>query len=1185
MTRDVSPADGQASVVRFSFFEATEHRQYESNLLRAQQRAERLAVIVQSSDEAIFSVGTDGKVETWNAAAERLLGYTAKQAVGTPLLDLLGTDDEIEIAPIIAELRAGRSVERETRLLVAAGRRLVVAIALTPFIEPPGELTGIAVLVRDIGERNRLDEQLRYSEQLHRIAFDHAPTGMAFTGPDGRFTRVNRRLCEISGYSADELLEMTVSQLTHPDDLAHDAELLDAFSRGLTSKYENEKRYLCKDGTVSWVAETARMLFDQDGRPLHSVSVIRDINERKRAQQARHLSEQRVRLATDAAQVGIWSWQPKGDIVEWENEFPSRILGLTSASSPVNAARFVAEFLHPDDRAAVNTAIVATLETQEPFKIECRIRRPDGQIRWIEFTGKTEPADGGRTPRMIGTLQNITERKCSEENLQRLASLVESSDDALFGQDLDGIITSWNHGARQIFGYRSEEVIGSSIMRLVPTAYQAQERVLQQQIAAGQRVGNFETIRQARDGRQFPVSITLSPVKDSAGNVIGASKIVRDITERKKAEERLRQNAVLFSTLIAQAPMGTYVVDAQMRVQQVNAEAMPIFASVQPLIGRDLNEVMEILWGPEVGRQCADVFRQTLVTGERYVSPRFSELRQDLGIEQSFEWETQRVSLPDGQYGVACYFHEVTERTRANEALRLSEQRMRLAAEATGIGVWEWNVLTNQIKWDVQMFRLYGITPTPDGLVKYSDWSDAVLPEDLSENETILQDTVRQCGRSQRAFRIRRRDDGECRYLESVETVRANADGVAEWVIGTSLDVSERRKAQDDQQTLAAVLADTDRRKDEFLATLSHELRNPLATIRSAVKLLPLIVTDAAAFEETRARMERQISILVRLVDDLMDVSRITQDKLTLQKEHVDLAEVIRSAVESSQPFIKQRRHTVTVSFPSQPIELDADATRLTQVFANLLINAAKYSDAGECINILVTRHENSAVIAVRDNGIGIDPAELPRLFEMFAQIRAATDKALGGVGIGLHLVKRLVELHGGSVVAYSDGPGRGSEFRVWLPLPPTASEQPGPSEQGKAPVELSIKPRCRILVADDNEDAAASLSLLLEYEGHEVRTAADGEQAVALATSWAPDVVLLDIGMPKLDGYQACRQIRSNCQGGTVLLLAVTGWSQEQDKQRAREAGFDHHLVKPIDFNLLNELLRLLERTVPSQA
>lgn len=724
----------------------------------------------------------------------------------------------------------------------------------------------------------------------------------------------------------------------------------------------------------------------------------------------------------------------------------------------------------------------------------------------------------------------------------------------------------------------------AAILRSVPPELHHEERDILARVARGESVRDLETVRLRKDVSAVEGSITASPVKDATGTIVGVSKVARDITAQRRVEKSLRQNAALFSSLIAQAPMGTYVVDAEFRVRQVNDQAMPVFASVPPpLIGRDFQDVMERLWGPDVGGQCADIFRHTLATGERYVSPPFTEKRHDLGIEQTYEWETQRVTLPDGAHGVVCYFHEVTERTRATEALRASEQRMRLATEATQVGIWEWNVATNQIRWDAQMFRIYGIAPTSDGFVDYAAWSGAVVPEDLPETEAILQDCVRRRGRSERTFRIRRRDDGACRHIAAVEIVRAGAEVEAEWVVGTNLDFTERKRAEEELRRLAAQLSDADRHKNEFLATLAHELRNPLAPIRTGLEVLRLKDGNGAETDKVRTMMERQLDHMVHLVDDLLDLSRISRGKLELRTQRIALAAALNDAVETSRPVIEARGHELTVVAPPEPIFMDADPTRVAQVFANLLINAAKYSDRSGKIRLAVERQRSEAVVSVTDTGIGILPELLPEVFAMFAQVDRSLEKSQGGLGIGLWLVKQVVEMHGGSVEARSEGVGKGSEFVVRLPVasssdravqPPTADDKPAvPSG------------RRRILVADDNEDAAELLAELLTRMGNEVRTANDGAAAVDLAAAFGPDVILLDIGMPTLNGYEACRRIREQPWGEKVVLIALTGWGRDEDKRQSQDAGFDHHMVKPLRSGALKQLLDSLPIAPGGQA
>ena len=395
-----------------------------------------------------------------------------------------------------------------------------------------------------------------------------------------------------------------------------------------------------------------------------------------------------------------------------------------------------------------------------------------------------------------------------------------------------------------------------------------------------------------------------------------------------------------------------------------------------------------------------------------------------------------------------------------------------------------------------------------------------------------------------------------------------DADGKVEAVAGTTRDVTERKSMEDELRRLAATLSDADHRKDEFIATLAHELRNPLAPIRNGLQILKLVQNDPISREQSRAMMERQVDQLVRLVDDLLDVSRISRGKIELRRERVLLVDVLASAVETSRPLIEQMGHELSITPPPQPVVVDGDLTRLAQVFLNLLNNAAKYSERGGHIWLTTELRGTDVVVSVRDTGIGIAAEQLPRIFELFSQVDQSLEKSQGGLGIGLTLVRRLVEMHGGSVEARSEGPGRGSEFIVQLPIVAEAAAEP-PKKQ-----EAASKSSLRILIVDDNHDSATSLALMLKYLGNVTRTAADGEEAIAATTEFQPQVVLLDIGLPKLNGYEACRRIRQLAGGKELLIIAQTGWGQDEDRQRTRDAGFDHHLVKPVEIATLMKLL-----------
>jgi signal transduction histidine kinase/DNA-binding response OmpR family regulator len=367
-------------------------------------------------------------------------------------------------------------------------------------------------------------------------------------------------------------------------------------------------------------------------------------------------------------------------------------------------------------------------------------------------------------------------------------------------------------------------------------------------------------------------------------------------------------------------------------------------------------------------------------------------------------------------------------------------------------------------------------------------------------------------------------------------------------------------------------IQEADHRKDEFLAMLAHELRNPLAPIRNAVELLRLAGPSQPELERSRDLIDRQLTHLNRLVDDLLDVSRITRGKIRLQLETVDVAKAAVGAVESSRPLIELRKHEFTLSLPAEPLHAKADPARLSQIISNLLNNAAKYTEEGGRIWLTVEREDGEAVMRVRDTGAGIPTNMLPRIFEPFTQVDQSLDRSQGGLGIGLTLVRRLVEMHGGRVEALSQGVGHGSEFVVRLPAWAEAQSS-FPIRSNNAPTPKAGA-GSSILVVDDNVDAANSLAMVLRLEGHEVRTARDGPTALAASQASAPDVVLLDIGLPGMDGYEVARRLRCHPDGHQMLMVAVTGYGRDEDRARSEEAGFDHHLVKPIDFDALRPLL-----------
>jgi PAS domain S-box-containing protein len=499
-----------------------------------------------------------------------------------------------------------------------------------------------------------------------------------------------------------------------------------------------------------------------------------------------------------------------------------------------------------------------------------------------------------------------------------LAAIVDSSDDAIVSKTLEGRILSWNRGATRIFGYQPHEVIGKSITIIVPPELHAEEMQILEKLRRGERIDHFDTERVTKDGRRISISLTVSPVRAADGTVIAASKVARDISERKLAEQRLQQ----------------------------------------------------------------------------------------------------------------------------------SEEALRLA----------------------------------------------------------------------------------------------------------------------------------DRRKDEFLALLAHELRNPLAPIRYALAANKKPGRTPEQRKQTEEIIDRQVTHMSRLLDDLLDVSRITRGTLELKKTRTELTSIIGAAIETARPMLDAKQHNLALDLPTQPVQLEADLVRLAQVFSNLLINAAKYTDPSGRILLRARQEPGAVVISISDNGIGIAEELLPSVFTMFFQSREALGRAEGGLGVGLSLVRGLVMLHGGSVEAHSAGPGRGSEFTVRLPTGAPLAERLDAEIESES---LSEGVGLKILVVDDNRDAADTCAMLLEASGHHVQTAYTGRQALELARTFYPHALLLDIGLPDIDGYRLARQIRATPWGRSAVLVAVTGWGQEEDRRRAVEAGFDKHLVKPISAEMVESVLQSLNRDI----
>jgi PAS domain S-box-containing protein len=503
---------------------------------------------------------------------------------------------------------------------------------------------------------------------------------------------------------------------------------------------------------------------------------------------------------------------------------------------------------------------------------------------------------------------------------------------------------------------------------------------------------------------------------------------------------------------------------------------------------------------------------------------------------------------------------EIQGRTRALEE---SEKLYRAIGESIQYGVWLGAADGRNIYASDSFLKLTGLTQEQ---CSEHGWASVLHPEDRDNTLAAWAECVRTGGNWYREHRVRGTDGRYHPILAQGVPIRNDDGQITRWA-GINLDIGRLKHTEQ-------ALIDADRRKDEFLATLAHELRNPLAPIRNAVRILEMPATDEQQRRWGREVIARQVRNMALLLDDLLDVSRITRGKLELKKEYVGLRNVVEVAVETARPLIEGKQHTLTVALPSEEITLEGDPLRLSQVIANLLTNASKYTDPGGRIELTTSIGQAWFSISVKDSGIGLAPETISGLFEMFSQVNTAIDRTQGGLGIGLGLVKGLVTLHGGSVEARSEGLGRGSEFIVNLPLSMirTKGER---SEARRGPLEVLV-PRApaRILVADDNREAAESLAALLSLAGYQVTSVFSGPQALEAAARERPNVLLLDIGMPGMSGYEVARRIRLEAWGREVLLIAITGWGQQADKLQAQASGFNAHMTKPVDPREIERML-----------
>jgi len=604
-------------------------------------------------------------------------------------------------------------------------------------------------------------------------------------------------------------------------------------------------------------------------------------------------------------------------------------------------------------------------------------------------------------------------------------AIIDSADDAIISKDLNGIIQSWNKGAVRIFGYSADEAVGKPVALLIPPERLPEEAEILARIRRGERVEHFETVRMAKDGRRIPISLTISPIKDRRGTIVGASKIARDITEHRDME----RTKAHFAAIVESADDAIVSKTTDGIIESWNKGAERIFGyTPEEIIGRSILTLIP----PELQNEEAEIL---------------AKIRRSERIEH---YETTRV--------------------------------------------------------------------TKDG---------RRIPVSLS--------------------------------VSPIKDAKGNVIGASK----IARDISERVAAQ-------TALREAERRKDEFLAMLAHELRNPLTPIRTGIDLIQKNLGDPKRREWALQVVDRQLVQLSRIIDDLLELALIANGQMTLKKAAVSLRLLVTNAVDAVRRQISAKNHNLWVDLPTENVTLHVDPARMLQVLSNLLSNATKYSEPGATISVHARTANGALMLSVKDSGRGIDPALMPRIFDPFVQGNRDYARSEGGLGIGLSIVRRIVEMHGGTVTARSNGANTGSEFTITLPL---SADAPVAAPATPKTARAAVTPH-RVLIVDDNRDVADMIAEYLSLNGHEVAQHYRGEGVIELARSFKPDVIVLDLGLPGRDGFEIARDIRAQPDLKHLPLIAVSGYGQPADIQRSREAGINFHVLKPVDTELLMKLI-----------
>ncbi len=1095
-------------------------------------------------------------------------------------------------------------------------------LAYSPVRQESGEVGGILVTVFETTDRvleqrqrTQVQQALRQQQQHTRLAVEAA--GLATWEWDLVTNQVvwNEHHFRLLGMAIqpNPLPAEAFVRHLHPADAdAIKAQLNQAITQ--RTVYDAEFRVVRDDGVTRWMSGYGQVTQEADGQPIRASGIMFDITDRRATQEALRESEQQFRAFVMASSDVVYQMNP-----DWTQM--RSLVGRNFIPTTTDPSRtWLETYIHPDDQSRVLEVIREAIDTKRAFDLEHRVVQVNGNLGWTHSRAIPLLNEAGDITGWLGTAHDVTDRKRRETNLaflaevsQDLASLttIDETMKALgakigshfqvsnvaFGEvdephEVMSVAHEWRGtDALSFIGqYRISDFLDDDLhqtMRAgkvwVMSDVMNDARANAESIAA-LGIGAMASVPFAREG-EWLFNLTLYDRQarywreDEIELLRQTASYIWTRLERARAEEALSDSEARLQLALRAAELGTFIWHVAEDRTQEDALArihfgLPADSTVS------LAEALMTTFHPDDGPSyAAAVTRATDPAGSGELHEEFRVIHPD-GKER---WlAVSAITAFEGTPPVAArligVLADVTQRKQAEQILHASKERFESIANLVPDLLWD-SKPDGSTNWYNQRWLDYTGQRFEEAIGW--GWTQAIHPDDREGSARRYGQAVA-AGNSLRQEHRLRRHDGVYHWFVVTASPLKDQTGQVIKMYGAATDI-------DDIKRLETTLRETDRRKDEFLAMLAHELRNPMSTIRSGLQILTLTdekdqttgppvgsetITESTVAESTVAMMSRQTDQLVRLVDDLLDVSRISQGKIDLKMRRVNLVEVVDQATESLKGLYREQGRNLQVTLPTAPIYLEGDATRLTQVVANLLTNGARYTDERGQVWVSLVHHRQEALLEVRDNGLGLAPDQLSAIFDLFMQVDNSVARSKGGLGLGLTLVKRLVEMHGGRVEAQSAGLGKGSTFRVHLPTLEIAPEV-NPKPLDETP---SRAVQDRILVIDDNADAAFTLAMLLKLKGYEAHTRHSGRAGLEAAETLQPAAIVLDLGMPDMDGYATCRAIREQPWGGQVPVIALSGYGQEEDRQRTKEAGFSGHLVKPVDLagllSLLTEVL-----------